>query len=569
MTEISVKIKRKTCGIHKFAYVHIANADGVRNAEMEIFMIQMRDPESVIRDIAGRVTKPERAAFCGALSAGLLTHLYVFVNKLYNYDELVATPGGFGVAAQNNRWFLELMGRAASHFMGGSYSLPFWNGILTLILLIISAMIVVRIFRFKNCVFSFCIGAVMTAFPAVVSIYFFMFTSVYYAIGLLFSILSAYLVIRHPGNILMHAVSAALLTCSLGTYQAYFPNTVCLFLITLILMCAFAEKETAVDIVKTGIRYLSVLFVSLAGYFILNKLFLRIWNLSSGMGDYQGLDTMGSITPKELVSGIRSCYESFFSLAFREELFLNTRSAMQKGFLFMMLLFAVCILAFLVIRREKIAQNCLMLFFLLLFPVAMFLVYIMAPKAFVYPLMVYPAVFFFVLFLVWTERFAGLETVRIFYRNLVQWAALGVTCVLLFFYIWYGNGNYMAMEYTKYHDFAYLGTMVTQIKSLDGYSDTLPVAWIGNEISDETTEMADLFDQAFYMYGKSESNVNFPSGLHLITKYLGYSPQICDYETTRAFMETEEVKEMPVYPSNGSIRILDDTIIVKLSEYTE
>ncbi len=553
MTAISVKIIRELTAYRK---------------EMTIHMIQMKDPESVVRDVIGKITNPERAAFWGALSAGFMTHLYVFVNKFYNYNELVAAQEGIGVAAQNNRWFLELMGRGASYFMGGSYSLPFWNGILTLIFLILSAMIVVHAFQLKNTVFSFCIGAVTTAFPAVISIYSFMFTSVFDAMGLFFSILAACLAIRHPGNILMHAVSALLLTCSLGTDQAYFPNTVCLFFITLILMCAFDERETAGDILKTGIRYLSVLFVSLAGYFITNKICLKIWNIRTETGALRGLDTMGSITPKELFCGVRSCYESFFSLAWREELFLNMRSIMQKGFHFIIFLLAACILTFLVIRRKEVAKNCLMLVFLLLFPVAMFLVYIMAPKAISNPLPVYPVVFFFVLFLVWTERFVGLERVHIFLKNLVQWAAAGVMCLLLFFYIWYGNGNYMAMEDTKYHNFAYLGTMATQIKCLEGYSDTLPVAWIGYKTPDETTA-ADLSDQMFSMHGKSGGNLIFPSDFLMITKYLGYDPEICDYETTQAFMETEEVREMPVYPADGSIRIVDGTIIVKLSEYTE
>ena len=70
----------------------------------------------------------------------------------------------------------------------------------------------------------------------------------------------------------------------------------------------------------------------------------------------------------------------------------------------------------------------------------------------------------------------------------MEWAATAVSVVLLFFYVWYGNGNYMSMDYTKMRDFAYLETMVTQIKSLDGYSDELPLAFIGNDIVDETEQ---------------------------------------------------------------------------------
>ena len=32
-------------------------------------------------------------------------------------------------------------------------------------------------------------------------------------------------------------------------------------------------------------------------------------------------------------------------------------------------------------------------------------------------------------------------------------------------------------------------------------------------------------------------------------------------------MQREAVKEMPAYPADGSIQVIDDTIIVKLSDY--
>ncbi len=121
-------------------------------------------------------------------------------------------------------------------------------------------------------------------------------------------------------------------------------------------------------------------------------------------------------------------------------------------------------------------------------------------------------------------------------------------------------------EYTKYHDMSYFQTMVTQIKSVEGYSDDLPLALVGNEITDETNNMGSLVGGTFGLGGKSESNISAYSRNQIITKYLGFAPRFCGYEEIVALMDNEEVQQMPSYPDDGSIKIVDGVIVVKLME---
>lgn len=524
-------------------------------------------PEACIRKVLAKITKSEIWAFRGAILFGIMTHLYIFTNKMYNYDELVATPGSYGVAAQNNRWFLELMGKAASRFMAGSYSMPLWNGMLTLLVLTTAAMLVVRMFGCTNPVFSFFIGGFMTAFPTVVCMYFFMFTAFYYGCGIFLSVLAAYLLIKYPRKIVLNLVAIGLIACSIGTYQAYFANTVCLLLMFLILSCIKDEKKTWKQMVILAVRYAVILVAGLISYFLLNKFFLNCWNLSGGMGSYQGIDTMGQISLQDFWNGVKLCYQNFIALSYKEVLFLNSRSLQMKCFGVIFLLMAGSVAAIVIQKRESWQKNVLIVLGMLLFPISVFLVYIMAPEAYVYPLMVYSAVFIIVFMLLLIESCCMIYEKYNYRQAAVQWIAAGVSSVLLFFYIWYGNGNYMSMEYTKYHDLAYYETMITQIKSLEGFTDELPVAVLGRDIEDETSNMEDLCDDVFHMDGKSTSNINGPWNLYLITKYLGYAPEFCGYEENVAWMEKPEVIAMPSYPNDGAIQIIDGTIIVKISDF--
>ena len=167
----------------------------------------------------------------------------------------------------------------------------------------------------------------------------------------------------------------------------------------------------------------------------------------------------------------------------------------------------------------------------------------------------------------WIERFAQAMQGKEVLVRCTQWITVVVSLGMVLLYIWYGNGCYMSLEYTKYHDLAYYETMVTQIKSLDGYTDKLPVALIGNEITDTTNNMGSMLGGTFGLDGKIESNVSAYSKTSIMTKYLGFAPRFCGYEEISDLMEKEEVKKMPSYPDAGSIQIIENAIVIKLSEY--
>lgn len=527
----------------------------------------IKTPEACMHAICNKITKAERAAFLGAIIVGVVTHIYVLTNKLYNYDELPNTPSGFGVGIQNNRWFLELMGKVTARLFTGSYSLPVLNGVLSILLLAASAVLIVRMFQLKNTIFGFCVGGLMLAFPAVTCMFFFMFTAVYYAGGIFLSVLAAYLCVRHPRSIRYNAAAVVITACALGIYQAYFPGTVSLLLISVILLLAFDEETSPKNILTLCLRYVAVLLAGVIVYFCMNQVFRIYWNVDATMGTYQGMDTMGQLSLTDIVGGIQKCYTSFLTLSIGNVMYLNNSVMVQKCFGILMLLTLISVVILLVRKKTAWINKVFLVICFLLLPVALFMIYIMAPKAWSYTLMMYPVVFLLVLFFVFAERFSLLGFVQRNMAAIWQWGTLAASAVILVVYIWYGNGCYMALEYTKYHDLAYFETMITQIKSLDGYTDDMPVAIIGSNIEDQTNQAGSLLGQTFLMDGKVDSNVDGTSGLYIMTRMLGFTPSMCGYDETRAWMERREVAEMPNYPDDGSIQVIDGTIIVKLSDY--
>lgn len=530
--------------------------------------IRWKMPDQYLTEWYRNLSGAVKTAFYAAFAAGLAAHLYQFTNKLYNYDELANTPGGIGLSTEQGRWLLNWMGRFMRSVFGGSYSLPFFNGIFALLFLALSAGMVVSVFQVRNKLTAGLIGGLMTVFPAVVSMYFFMFLALYYAIGIFFSVFAAWLAVKYPKNIIANIAAVVMIACSLGVYQAYFPDTVCILLIVVILKAAFGgvkEKKEWKEFFLMIARFLVVMAAGVAVYFLINKAVLAVTHIQ--LTSYQGGDTMGKITIAQLISALKSCYTSFFDLGFSDVMGISYNRTVRRLIKVVWILFAAGIGAYLVLKKKEYLNKVIVLCGIVVFPVAMFLIYVMAPNSYCYTLMAYSVVFFFVFFLLWLDACFRNLKLHAPVKSITNWVSALLTAALVIVFVWYANGNYMALEYTKYHDFSYVQTLVTKIRSVEDYSQDKPVIVVGTQINDSTNGMGSLIGDTFTVGGKADTNLGYNSLLYLMSDYLGFSPYYGTYEEIQNWMQREVVREMPSYPADGSIQVIDDTIIVKLSDY--
>jgi len=524
----------------------------------------MSTPDGFVREVWKKIPDTVKAAFFGAIVIGLMTHIYEFTNKLYNYDELMNTPNGYGTGAESGRWFLRILGDLfGAQF--GNYSLPFVNGMLSVLLLSVSAALIAGMFQMESKFFAAALGGLFVSFPAVTSTFMFMYTAVYYSIAVLFSVLAAWLMVRYPKKIVLNILAVVLIACSLGIYQAYFPNTVCLLVMSIIFICAFSKEErTWKDVFFLALRYVLVLSLGMILYFILHKVLVAAWGLQ--INSYQGLDSMGQTSVSEVLSAIKGSYLDFINLFRSDVMCLNPTTYVRRSYFFMMASWGIGALCLLFGEKGCKVKKVFLVLGFLVFPIAVYLIYVMTPNGWVYTLMAYSVVFVSIFTLVWADKFHVSFDKKEIVRKGTQWIAALTSVIMIAVYIWYGNGCYMSLEYTKYHDMAYFQTMVTQIKSLEGYNDELPLALVGNEINDATNNMGSLVGGTFGLGGKTETNINAYSRNYIITKFLGFAPRFCGYEEIVELMENEEVQAMPCYPDDGSVKIVDGVIVVKCME---
>ena len=125
----------------------------------------------------------QKSAFISVLIWGMFANIYMFTNKISFHDDMGALFG-VGTTYASGRWLLGILGDLVKKFYG-NYSLPVLGGFLSLFFIALAAIILVDVFEIHSRVNSILAGAIMVLFPAVVSVFAYMYTAPYYYFALL------------------------------------------------------------------------------------------------------------------------------------------------------------------------------------------------------------------------------------------------------------------------------------------------------------------------------------------------------------------------------------------------
>lgn len=95
-----------------------------------------------------KISNSARITLRAAILTGLASHLFALTNVLQNHDN-IAVLNGYGAGVTSGRWFLNILG----DFIGrvwGNYNLPFFNGLLCILLLSVSAAVIIERFHITD-----------------------------------------------------------------------------------------------------------------------------------------------------------------------------------------------------------------------------------------------------------------------------------------------------------------------------------------------------------------------------------------------------------------------------------
>lgn len=149
----------------------------------------------------------------------------------------------------------------------------------------------------------------------------------------------------------------------------------------------------------------------------------------------------------------------------------------------------------------------------------------------------------------------------------VEYVVTFATVLGVFSYCHFANGQYISMQLSLEQASSYYTTMITKIKSMEGYHEDLKVVFSGVDIVDKTLYHNEIMN-TFSMSGRDDALADAYSKQNFILYYCGFDAEIADEDILSEQSKTV-LESMPTYPNEGSIQILGKAVVVKLSEQQE
>ena len=483
--------------------------------------------------------------FLSALGFGLAAHMFAFSNKLMNADEIESLFGK-GATVTSGRWGLELV-----KFIFPDASMPWLYGIVSLILLAVSACLIIRLFKIENRLMQLLLAGMLTAFPSQTGVFCFMFTSSAYALAFLLSVLCVWLFVR--GGFVARAAATLCLLLSLGIYQAYVAVTASLFVLMVVLGCMEGEKSFG-KLLLFALRALGMMLLALAAYYGISRL-----ALSLNATEFNSYVT-DNVNEAGILARIRMAYDFlYYTLSYMEFGLVTGKFSLYLHLICM----GICVLAlfakaFSMLKERRLMSAGLMLFCCALLPLAVYCIFLVMDKGSIHTLVFHSFIAFYVLAAVLCEtELKGGRKINCLGRDMV-YLALSVALVSN---IYLANKTYLKLYLQYENAYSFCSILLTRVQNTEGFDEDCTLAIIGDQDNKLTRfPQIDLGWQS----GPSHDLVNIYSRENFLRHYLGSTIELADREEFDRIRSTPEFEQMSEYPYYGSVKKIDSYIVVKL-----
>lgn len=508
-------------------------------------------------------------------------HGYRFANSMFSHDallEIVQNDAAWQIAL--GRFFEPVL-----VFMRGNLCSPWLLCVLQTVWLAASVYVLTDLLQIRDRLAVLAVSGVVVSSEAFIIVNAsFLGCSDMYAFALFASIFGVWCMEKRK---LLYTLSGiAFLVISLATYQAYISVAIALMLILAILrMCDFSADLK--KITKRLLYYMFTLLLAAAVYYMAWQIIrgvLGIWAADT----YNGMSSVGQFENGSLVASVSVAYKNVFdyffipaemsNIGFRgielRSIWKYAVIAVNVILVIMVLLGVACICrkqmlhyrlhgGLLVIRCMLIALS------LTVFPLACNFVCVMS-KGMEHTLMMFGSTMLYVFAVVMAEKMRGSADVRPLHGDhacpfrgmAVTRAAVILLGVVVWVHFVYANQIYFKKSLQEKAAYSLLTRIVTDIEDVPGYLPGItPVAISGYfESSPYLTELSGFENLTAYSMRKTSLTYQ-GTDYAMITYYLSVNMNL-----TRVDGSANAIRQMPVYPAEGSVAFVDGVIVVKVSD---
>lgn len=533
---------------------------------------KIKSPEFVIEKVKSYFTNERKKIFITTFILGIITHFLLLTNLIMSQDGLLMglhyTAGSY--EATLGRWGINMIDSIRENL-----ALPFITTLISIIVMGAINILIIDMLDIKSKLFKLFTIVSVVASPGLCMTLLYVYTADVYIFAMLFSVLSAYSLYKIKSKKIGISLSIVCFILTLSIYQSYMGITVGLILIVSV-KNLLSQKNNAIDTLKDVAIKALILIISFIIYFFLTKLILAIYQKE--MAGYDGLNQISLFTIfSTILPSLKKVYISFIKYFFADGIILNRSWKRDIMYLVFFTLFAVT-MVILFIKGIKNKENrkiflknyVLACFIIILMPIAFNLVIVLAPGNDIYYLtstqMMLMIPFLFVIFELIDEK----NTVT----NLINWGISIVSTVIMFTYILSCIVTYQTVELAYSQAKNVTIRVVEKMEVYDNYTPEMPVLFAGVIADSNFPKTLDLYNYAISNSLRSSIFHGTYQGQqgtweNFFNIFLGHQLYFCEDYQYYFIVNSDEFKEMNIFPERNSVKTIDGVMVVKLTDEPE
>lgn len=540
----SSKILKKIVDIYKKIFVH---------------------PEQLEKSFLEWFDSAKRFAFLATLIIGIITHITFLTEMIMSQDGLWNSIG----YEEPTAWELSLgrWGIFIADKIVNNLAIPNVTGIIGIVLIAISTVLIVDLLKLKNKFTIFLVSAAMAVSPALTGTFLYIYTSVAYCLSMLLSVITVILIFKEKNKILNTILGVAVFTLSLGIYQSYIGVTVGLTAMRLIR--DLFDKQTHIKwFFINGIIMVIIVIVGGLLYSHITEIILDKMDL--GVASYKGMENISvSNTLKSLDTSIPNIYNDFQEFYFTDNIINNENYSRQEFYKVMFV--SVIILEVILIVSSGVWKKPVRIVFIILMnailPIALNVVLLLTTDTKTY-ILTAAQLILVIPFACMICELSGKKATFIF-----KWAGLISMFLIVFTYYLADNASYIALKLNYNQSYSTAIRIMDRMEETEGYSPEKPIMIAGiinnNDVQYYKTSniyyytLGSIFDAAVFhgTYSGMEG-----TWTKFFGNYLGMRVQFCNTISYNDVLNSQEFKEMGIFPAENSVRSIYDVMVVKLTD---
>lgn len=495
---------------------------------------------------------------------GLLAHGYSYFNIMYSHDSMVVYQDDAYIRQQLSVG--RFMAPLYLWFRGMFYT-PSLVAVLSLMFLGIAIYHMLRLFQIEKKLYVVLICGMLATCTTITLLHTtYMHDVDRYMLSFLLAVLGVVVIRRYRLGVL---VGALLICASLGLYQSYFQAAV--LLVMMLAMMDVLDGVAFQKILKFGLKGVAALIAGLVLYYIAAQIVPMIFGMTI-VDNYNSLNNVGNYGG---VGDILLLISGTYQYVFDYFLHPVTAHSTLAGIINLLLGLAlfVMLICIAIVRKIGFSNLALLSLLFVLMPFGMNVTFFIS-HGLEHNLMIFSFFILYVFFLILFE--ALLKSIP---KNescpLRRRGCYIPHCIVaaIFFWLILGNAIYANQMYLQ-KELEYQNTLLTVNRIVDRIEQTLgyvpgetPVALVGTlQHSALSITRPEYFDKQSVGNSQNFAVTYYETYEHYFEKLLNYPIALLDEKTSGEWAASPAVQRMPSFPAMDSCKMIDGTLVVKLSE---